>query len=40
VTIVVTLEGDDALDARLVEAGWVEVHRDDDGAIFVRGDRT
>ena len=39
VTIVVTLEGDDALDARLAADGWRQIHRDDDGAIFVRSDR-
>jgi hypothetical protein len=39
VTIVVTLEGDDALDARLATEGWVEIHRDDDGAVFVRPER-
>ena len=39
VTIVVTLEGDDALGARLASSGWIEVHRDDDGAVFVRSDR-
>jgi len=39
VTIVVTLDGDDALDARLTAGGWREIHRDDDGAIFVRSDR-
>jgi hypothetical protein len=39
VTIVVTLDGDDALDGRLVSEGWVEIHRDDDGAVFVRAER-
>ncbi len=39
VTIVVTLDGDDALDARLTANGWREIHRDDDGAVFVRSDR-
>ncbi len=39
VTIVVTLDGDDALDARLAANGWREIHRDDDGAVFVRSDR-
>ena len=30
---------DDALDARLAANGWREIHRDDDGAVFVRTER-
>ncbi len=39
VTVVVTLADDEAFVARLAADGWVEIHRDDDGAVHVRPDR-
>lgn len=39
VTIVVALDGDDGFSARLAGDGWVEIHRDQDGAVFVRPGR-
>jgi hypothetical protein len=39
VSVVVAAKADDAFANRLAAAGWRRVHADDDGSIFVRGDR-
>ena len=39
VTIVVAAKGEETFATRLAAAGWRSVHVDEDGSVFVRGDR-
>lgn len=40
VTLIVVPKRDDEFASRLTAAGWRSIHSDDDGIVFVRGDRT